>query len=255
MDGGTVRPIPQQRVREKLDAYLSRRDAGGARRHLLYWLDEAKLGGDLRGELMVRNELIGHCRKTGDRGGALEHIEAALNLLDRLDLGGSVTEGTTCVNAATALNAFGENARALDLFERARSVYEAAPAAEPSMLGGLYNNMGLCLAALRRYDEALSMYERALEAMSRVENGRLEQAVTCLNMANLFEDWLGMEAAEQRVYALLDRAVECLDAPGIPHDGYCAFVYEKCAPTFEYYGYFADAERLKREAERIYAGT
>ena len=34
--------------------------------------------------------------------------------------------------------------------------------------------------------------------------------------------------------------------------GYYAFVCEKCAPTFEYYGYFLTAEALKETAEKIY---
>ena len=61
------RAIPQQRVIEKLDEYMSRRDYAGAERHLLYWLEEARAGGDLRGALMLRNALVGHYRKTGQR--------------------------------------------------------------------------------------------------------------------------------------------------------------------------------------------
>ena len=34
--------------------------------------------------------------------------------------------------------------------------------------------------------------------------------------------------------------------------GYFAFVCEKCAPTFDHYGYFLAAEALKETAERIY---
>ena len=41
-----VKAIPQQRIIEKMDDYMSRRDYAGAERHLLYWLEEAKLGGD-----------------------------------------------------------------------------------------------------------------------------------------------------------------------------------------------------------------
>ena len=51
---------------------------------------------------------------------------------------------------------------------------------------------------------------------------------------------------------LLDAAWTLLHDPGVPHDGYCAFVYEKCAPSFGYYGRFADAEELKKEAEELY---
>ena len=248
------KPVPQQRIRDRLDAYMSRRDYAGAERHLLYWLQEARSCRDGRGELMVLNELVGHYRKTGARERAMRCADDALRLLDALDLRGSITEGTTCVNVATACSAFGDNARALSLFERARAAYEAGPAAQPGLLGGLYNNMALTCASLRRWDEAEALYDKAMAQMARAPHGALEQAITCLNMANLIEDRDGMEAGEASIYDLLDRASALLDADGIPHDGYYAFVCEKCAPTFEYYGFFADAERLRRESTRIYEG-
>ena len=45
-----VKPVPQQRIMEKVDEYMSRRDYAGVERHLLYWLEEAKLGRDGKGE-------------------------------------------------------------------------------------------------------------------------------------------------------------------------------------------------------------
>ena len=253
--GGQIRPVPQRRIIEKMDEYMSRRDYAGAERHLLYWLEEARLGGDLRGELMLRGELVGHYRKTGAREKALANGEAALALLRRMDYEDSISAGTTYVNVATAMGAFGEHERALALFERARAVYESSPHTQPQLLGGLYNNMALTCAALKRWDEALALYDRAMDQMAKLPAGALEQAITCLNMANLLEARDGMEAAESRVYRLADRAVELLDGPELAHDGYYAFVCEKCAPTLEYYGYFDDAQRLREEAERIYAGA
>ena len=38
-----IRPVPQQRIIEKMNEYMSRRDYAGAQRHLLYWLEEAEL--------------------------------------------------------------------------------------------------------------------------------------------------------------------------------------------------------------------
>ena len=119
-----IKPVPQQRIRDKMDEYMARRDYAGAERHLLYWLEEAKLGHDLRGQLMLRNELVGHYRKTGDRDKAISNGEEALRLVDVLDFGRTVSAGTTYVNYATACSAFGENEKALELFGRARAVYE-----------------------------------------------------------------------------------------------------------------------------------
>ncbi len=247
-----VRAIPQQRVIEKMDEYMSRRDYAGAERHLLFWLEEARDGRDARGELLVRNELVGHYRKVGNKEKSLMNAERALELLKELDFEGTVSAGTTYTNAATAYNAFGENGRSLELFEKARAVYEAHEGTAPDLLGGLYNNMGLTLTALGRYDEAFALYEKAVDVMSKVPAGVLEQAITCLNMADTTVAKYGMEQAEKRVCELLDRAYELLHDAAAPRDGYYAFVCEKCAPTFSYYGYFAAARELTEESKRIY---
>ena len=116
-----VKSVPQQRIIEKMNDYMSRRDYAGAERHLLYWLEEAKLGGDERGELMLRNELVGHYRKTSEKEKAFLSAARALELLEKLDFSRTVSGGTTFVNVATAYNAFGENEKAALLFEKAEA--------------------------------------------------------------------------------------------------------------------------------------
>lgn len=247
-----VRPVPQQRILNKLDDYMSRRDYDGAERHLLYWLKEAEQGRDLRGQLLVCNELIGHFRKTGSRENAFRYAELALSLLEDMGFEGSISAGTTYVNAATAYSAFGENQRALVLFERAKTLYESTPHTQAHLLGGLYNNMALVLQAVGRFPEAFELYNKAMKTMETVPGGVLEQAITCLNMADAVAAQLGQEEGEVRIFELLDRADELLHDKSAPHNGYYAFVCEKCAPTFSYYGYFAVAEELQREAKEIY---
>ena len=120
-----VRSVPQGRIIEKMNDYMSRRDYAGAERHLLYWLDEAILGHDKRGELMIRNELVGHYRKTGNREGAFRNAEKALTLLEELDFGISKSSGITYINIATAYNAFGENEKSLQVFNKAKDTFES----------------------------------------------------------------------------------------------------------------------------------
>ena len=247
-----VKPVPQQRIIEKMNDYMSRRDYAGAERHLLYWLEEAKLGGDLRGQLMLYNELVGHYRKVSDRERAFACAAEALRLLGELDFEGTISSGTTYTNIATAYSAFGENEQALSLFEKARAVYEESSRTEPQLLGGLYNNMALTCAALKRFYEAEALYDKAMEQMEKVPGGELEQAITCLNRADALEEHLGMERGEGRILALVDRAYELLTSSSAPRDGYYAFVCEKCAPSFSYYGYFLAAEELQKQAEQIY---
>ncbi len=238
-----------------MDEYMSRRDYAGAGQHLLYWLAEAQAGRDKRGELMVRNELVGHYRKVGDREKAFESAGEALRLLGEIGFDGSVSAGTTYTNIATAYNAFGENERSLEYFKKAKTVYEASENTDPRLLGGLYNNMALVETALGAYGEAFALYEKALAAMAKVSGGGLEQAITYLNKADTVTAQLGAEAAETQVCELLDRAWELLDRPDAPQDGYYAFVCEKCAPTFSFYGYFLAAKELERRAKEIYGRT
>ena len=275
-----IKPVPQRRIADKMNEYMSRRDYAGAERHLLYWLAEAELGRDLQGQLMLQNEMVGHYRKTAQREKAMESAGKALELLAELGMENSISAGTTYVNVATACNAFGEYERSLELFEKARAAYESSSFVEPQLLGGLYNNMALTCTALSKYDEALVLYEKAVLVMAKVQDGELEQAITCLNMADTVEAWLGMEEGESRIFELADRAEELLDDKGrellrrpdgetsvletpgalkaLPAEekariGYYAFVCEKCAPVFEYYGYFLTADRLRETAEKIYA--
>ena len=247
-----VRSIPQQRIAQKLDEYWGARDYDGAERHLLYWLEEAKLGHDERGEFMLRNELMGHYRKLGKEQEAIEHAEAALRLVDKLENEGSISAATCYVNAATVYHAFSRASAAMPYFELAKKIYEEKLGAADAKLGGLYNNMALALTALRRFGEAYEYYHKALGVMKGVENGEMEQAVTHLNIANAVEDEHGLERGAEKIEQCLALAQGCLDKEGLPRSGYYAFVCEKCAPSFDYYGWFFYASELKRRAEEIY---
>ena len=248
-----VKSVPQQRIVAKMDEYMAHRDYAGAERHLLYWLEEAELGHDLRGQLLLRNELAGHYRKVQDKENAILNAEKALELLKALDFEDTISAGTTYVNAATVMNAFGEDERSLELFGKARTVYENAPRTDKALLGGLYNNMALTYTSLGRYGEASELYEKALSVMQSVPGGKLEQAITYLNMADMYGKMKGEENAEKEIFACLDRAESLLAGNDGADDGYYAFVMEKCAPTFAHYGYFMAAETLRKKAEEIYA--
>ncbi len=249
-----VKPIPQLRIRDKVDELMSRRDYKGVERHLNYWLEEARLGKDARGEFFVLGELVGHYRKTGEREKALAACGRELSLIGRLGYEGTVSAATAYVNVATAKGAFGDHRAAKELFLKAKEIYEGKEDIDPELLGGLYNNMGLTSAALGEYADAREYYRLAVETMRRSVDGALEEAMTLLNLANTAEAEKGAERAESEIFDLLDRARALFDADR-PRDGYYAFVCEKCAPTFEYYGYFADAKELSRRAEEIYERT
>jgi len=251
--GRKVEAIPADRVITKEDEYLAKNDYAGAEKHLKYWWLEAERGGDDRGKLLLCNELMGLMRKLGRGDEAKDYAQKAICLVHGLKQGDMISGATAYLNSGTVYKAFGEPEKSLEYFIKAKDVYEKELEAKDVRKAGLYNNMALTLVDLGRYAEAKMLYNNALVIMSGDENGQPDEAITYLNMADCANAELGEIAAEASVREYLDKAEELLDS--VPEDhrgGYYAFVCEKCAPTFEYYGYFLTAGKLKKLAEEIY---
>ena len=249
-----VKPIDVRRVITKLDEYLGHNDYAGAERHLKYWEEEAKQGNDLRGEFSLAEELMGLYRKLGRREDAVFYAEKALRYITLADLTGTVGAATAMLNAATVYKAFGMAEKGIPLFEEAKTIYEQKLDRNDSRLAGLYNNFALALVDLERFGEARGLYQKALDIVLKQEGGEPEAAITFLNLASLAERELGLEKAEKEIEGHLEHAEYLLKKQGIHKDGNYAFVAEKCAPVFGYYGWFGVEAELKAEAERIYGG-
>lgn len=248
----SITPVPIGRVIDKLDEYLGKNDLEAGEKHLKFWLKEAEAGNDARGKLTIVNEQIGIYRKLGREAEALDAVKNALALAEEMGLDGSVTMGTTLINAATALKAFRKTKEALPLYETAKELYEASLPSGDARLGGLYNNMALTVTELGDYGKARELYEKALLVMSKVKNGEADMAITYCNLADLTVAELGELDAAEKVSEYLEKAMALLSTESLPKDGYYAFVCEKCAPTFGYYGYFAYENKLSKLSEEIY---
>ncbi len=246
--------ISANRILDKLDEYLNKNDYVSAQRHLLYWLSEALSSQDDRIELLIRNELMGIYRKLGKESEALECASVALAKIEQMGIENQVGSATTYLNVATVYKAFGMAKKALPVFEKARKIYENSLSPDDSRLGGLYNNMALALVDERSFDKAYELYERAIKIMSARESGVLEMAITYLNIASAKEAELGLEMADIEIQKNLDTARSLLDGYAT-RDGYYAFVCEKCASVFGYYGHFLYEDELKDRARRIYEGN
>ncbi len=243
-----------ERILSKLDEHLYRNDYVSAERHLLYWLAEASVVGDFHTELLVRNELMGLYRKTGKREQALTAADTAVKRIEELCISRQVGAATTYLNCATVYKAFDMAERGIALFEAARDVYERELEKDDSRLGGLYNNMALALVDLHRFDEANELYQKAIAVMLSTENGDLEVAITYLNMASAAESELGALDADELICEYLEKARVLLESH-TQRDGYYAFVCEKCASVFGYYGHFAYKTELDERSRRIYEGN
>ena len=252
MDTDNVERIPVTRIIQKLDEHLNRNDYVSALDHLNYWIKEAVALGDESGLLSLYNERMGLYRKTGKQEPAIADAQAAVCLMRKLKLEDSKTGGTTLLNAATVYKSFQLADLALPLYEDALRIFEQTLSPTDSLFGGLYNNMGLALVDLKQFERANRYYDKALQIMAGIENGALEQAITHLNMADAATAQYGLEGAAQAIEERLQQAHDLLEDPTLPRNGYYAFVAEKCAPTFRFYGHFFYAKQLEQRARSIY---
>ena len=243
--------VPVERVLGKLDEHFGRNDYDAAERHLLYWLGEAKMINDNRSALLLLNELAGLYRKLGKESNALDTVSSLLSLVEEMGIENNIGAGTTYINCATVYKAFGKADKALPLFEKARSVYESSLDPTDKRFGGLFNNMALALVDLERFREAYELYDKAISVMEKVEDGELEVAITYLNIASAKEVELGAVESDGEIKDLVEKAMKILDEHE-NKDCYYAFVCEKCASVFGYFGYFLYEKELDRRAREIY---
>lgn len=242
--------IPVSRVIQKLEECFAVNDMEAAGRLLEYWEQEAVALGDLSGELSVVNELLGYYRKVGDSQKGLRSVSRSLELLALLHQENEVSGATVILNAATTMKAFGKAEQALPLYEKTQKIYTEKLPADDNRFGGFYNNKALALVDVKRYQEAEDCYHCALTVVGETQP---DSAVTYVNMAHLYEVWL--DDSEQKIAECLQKAEDILNHPYMEQNAYYAFVCSKCAPSFDYFGFFVTAQELQERAKRIYEGT
>lgn len=242
--------IPVKRVIDKVDEAFNSNDLAEAGRLLEFWQKEALSLEDKSGELSVTDELIGYYRKTSEAEKGLAAVSRALELLKELSLEKTVSGATIILNAATTMKAFGKAEKALPLYNAAEETLENLLDKEDVLLAGLYNNKALALADANNAKEAENYYKKAISVMEKAENGRLDEAVSYVNLAVLYSRQ-GEE--KSKITDCMFSAYELLTDERNEKNGYYAFVLSKCAPAFGEFGYDKIERELSKESEEIYA--
>lgn len=251
-DEENIKTIPQEKVIEGLSEYKIKQDFEGAIKILDYWMNEAIFGQDRKGELLCSNEMMEMYRKLGNKEKAVDSAVNALHLVQLLEMEDTITSGTIYFNAASVYASFGQLELSVNLFEKAEAIFKENLIAYDSRMGAVYNNLGYVKSSLGRYGEAYEYFNRALEAMEDSDYEKIDSAITYLNMAGAVEDEHGLEKGDQKIGQYLEKAEELFFDEDIKETIYSSSACRKCAPVFEYYGYFITAAKLKVLADKIY---
>lgn len=251
-----TRPCPRAldvpEVIKELDALYENGRDSQTERFLEAQREKASLAGDWRGELSMLSELMGQYCRSKNKEKGLKSVEDGLRLIREHNLGQTLSGATVMLNAATTMKCFGQTEASIPVFSHVCRVYAQNLDPMDYRFAGLYNNMALSCADAGRYEEAERYYQLAMKIMSKLPAGENEIAVTLCNLAELYDR---QDHEDMRIGQCMERAWEVLNTPGLPRDGYHAFNIAKCAPSFDYFGYFLWAKELKERAEKIYGGT
>ena len=247
-----IKRIPQGRISRRLDELMGQGEYVQAENLLKYWIEEAKANGDVQGEFMVYNEMMGYYRKMGKKSEGYAAIRKALELLPDLEYEHTVSGATCYTNAATVYTAFNEPERALELFRKAEEIYLAHLENNEFKYASLCNNMALALVQVKQFDQARQFYLKSVEVLDECTNGNLEKAMAWLNIADSVIAEKGInEESENRIVEYLYNAQLCLDNQELPRDAYYAFVRDKCYPIYEYFQWYSYADELKERIREI----
>lgn len=245
--------IPIMRIIDKLDSLLAKDAQDEAERLLEYWEKEARALNDRRGLLEILSEEIGFYRSRTNKDKGLRAVDDALNLLNCVDAGDSVSNATVYLNCATTLKAFGKVDGAMPYYERAREVYVKLLPKDDFRLAGFYNNYATALGELKRFKEARDSYETAISIL-KAKGGCCELAISYVNLAQLVYDEAQDTGAEcdDQIENLLNLAYECLADKDLDRNASYANTCRKCATAFEFFGYFIQKRELEERAQSIY---
>ncbi len=236
---------------KELDAFYAQEDLQGALAFLTEALDKSRRGLSPLSPLTVLNELTGLYRQTKQEKEGMLCIDECAVLLENTQIPDK-DRGTILLNCATTMKSFGKAAQAMDLYTKAEELLTSSLPAHDPLIAGLYNNMALAFQDNGSTDKAAQYFQKALEITGNSKEQALEYAITCVNLAHLrFEK----NYLDESVNALLDEAMKTLDNPDCRRFDKYAFTCRKCAPSYGYFGRFADEKTLNERAERIYEGN
>lgn len=170
-------------VLQQLDELFARHQIGQVEPFLLEKIEEAKLLGDSSALITLLNELIGHYRETGESEKSIICCKQVLELMDQLELKGSVAYATTLLNVANACRAAGLLRESMIYYQEVKEIYGRELEATDFRYASLYNNMSLLFQEMGDFESACDCLERALSIASLYEGARIEVAVTCTNLA------------------------------------------------------------------------
>ena len=184
---------------QKLDEMYAEGNLAQAEKQLKNWIGDADIEFEKGAKLTFYNELIGLYRTTGRAKQGAELAEEAMALIEELGAAGTVSHGTTLLNAATVYARAALYDRSLELYAQAADIFAAQGLENSYQMAGLFNNMSRVYGEKGDDEKALSFLEEALKIISAQEDCEEEQATTWVNISYALMKLGRLEEADEYI--------------------------------------------------------
>ncbi|MDE5679464.1 MAG: tetratricopeptide repeat protein, partial [Lachnospiraceae bacterium] len=104
--------------------------------------------------LTLLNEMIGYMRETSQVESSYRYADAALKLMERMGIEGSMPYATTLLNIANAYRAGGRLAESMAYYEEVLELYQKNLAGNDMLFASLYNNVSLLYQEMDNFGKA-----------------------------------------------------------------------------------------------------
>ena len=172
-----------QAILAHYDAMFGKYSLSDIEAYLYKNIEKAKELSETAALFTLLNEMIGFCRDTTQREKALYYCDELLDLLDFMNLRGTVEYATALLNIANAYRAFGLLEESIQVFENVERIYNQKLSKNDFGYANLYNNWALTYQEMKAYEKAKKCLLKALVVVDSYEDEEIKQATTRTNLA------------------------------------------------------------------------
>ena len=196
-----------QEILAHYDAMFGKNSLSDIEVYLYKNIEQAKVQSETSVLFTLLNEMIGFCRDTTQKEKALKYCDELLDLLDTMNLKGSVEYATSLLNIANAYRAFGLLEESIQFFENVEHIYNQKLNKNDFGYANLYNNWALAYQEIKDYEMAKDTLLKALTVVDSYEEAKIQQATTRTNLAATLLQ-MNHEEAYQEAMGHLKKALE-----------------------------------------------
>lgn len=203
---------------ERLDELLEQNRAEEAEMLMEQVLAQALKEKDNAAALTVLNEMVGFYRSISKPDKAYYYGEAALAMLEEMNMKDTIPYATSLLNLATAYRAGGRFADSLKCYSRVEDIYEKLLDPMDLLNASFCNNVSLLYQEMEDFESSRKAQKKALHIITAYPEKYYEQAVTYTNLANT-DLQLG---EEEEALRCLKHAIDIYEEHNIEDSHYAA---------------------------------